>query len=126
MKYLCLIAAERLMEQMTEAEAAKHLAEYHEVLASMQQSGHYLGCSRLQPPEAAITVRVRGGKVHTTDGPFVETKEQLGGFFLVEAKDMNEAIQLASRIPGARIGCVEVRPLAEDAPTREALGPQQT
>jgi hypothetical protein len=65
---------------------------------------------------------VRNGEVSTTDGPFAETKEQLGGYYLIEAKDMNEAIQVASRIPGARIGCVEVRPIAEDARTLRALG----
>jgi hypothetical protein len=65
---------------------------------------------------------VRKGKVSTTDGPFAETKEQLGGYYLIEAKDLNEAIQVASRIPGARIGCVEVRPIAEDSRTLRALG----
>lgn len=122
MQYLCLICAEPVMEQMSEATAEKHFAEYSEFTDAIRESGHYLGCNRLQPPEAAITVRVRKGKVTTTDGPFVETKEQLGGYYLIEAKDMNEAIQVASRIPGARIGCVEVRPLAEDERTLRALG----
>ena len=74
------------------------------------------------PPDAATTVRVRSGKILTTDGPYAETKEQLGGYYVVEATDLNEAIQLASRIPGARIGCVEVRPIAEDSQTLRALG----
>jgi len=74
------------------------------------------------PPHTATTVRVRKGKVSTTDGPYAETKEQLGGYYIIEARDLNEAIQVASRIPGARIGCVEVRPIAEDARTLRALG----
>src|SRR5687768_3394117 len=114
MKYLCLIAAEKVMEQMTEADAAAHYEEYREYLEDIRESGHYLDCNRRLPPNEAITVRFRNGKVLTTDGPFVETKEQLGGYFIIEAKDMNEAIQVAARIPGARFGCVEVRPIAED------------
>ena len=74
------------------------------------------------PPSAATTVRVRKGKVAITDGPYAETKEQLGGYYLIEARDLNEAIQVASRIPGARIGYVEIRPVAEDARTLRALG----
>ena len=122
MKYLCLIAAEKVMEQMPQADAALHYEEYREFTEDIRQSGHYIGCNRLLPPSAALTVRLRGGKVLTTDGPFVETKEQLGGYFVIEAKDMNDAIQVASRIPGARLGCVEVRPIAEDAQTVRALG----
>jgi hypothetical protein len=122
MKYLCLIAAEKVMEQMTEADAALHYEEYREFMDDIRASGHYVGCNRLLPPDAAITVRLRGGKILTTDGPFVETKEQLGGYFVIEAKDMNDAIQVASRIPGARFGCVEVRPIAQDEQTVRALG----
>jgi hypothetical protein len=126
MKYLCLICAETLMEQMPEAEAEKHFEEYAEFTARIRKSGHFIGANRLEPPEAATTVRVREGKVSTTDGPFAETKEQLGGYYLIEAKDLNEAIQVASRIPGARIGCVELRPIAEDARTLQALGLNRT
>ena len=122
MKYLCLICAETVMEQMTEIDAEKHYEEYSEFTKAIRESGHFLGCNRLQPPDSAITVRVRKGKVTTTDGPFAETKEQLGGYYVIEAKDLNEAIQVASRIPGARIGCVEVRPIAEDERTLRALG----
>jgi hypothetical protein len=122
MKYLCLICAETLMEQMPEADAEKHFEEYVEFTEDIRKSGHFIGANRLEPPQAAITVRVRKGKVAITDGPFVETKEQLGGYVLIEAQDLNEAIQVASRIPGARIGCVEVRPIAEDARTLRALG----
>ena len=87
------------------------------LVEEIRTSGHYLGCNRLLPPDAAATVRVRNGKISTTDGPWVETKEQLGGYFLIEARDFNEAVRVAARIPGARIGCVEVRPVAEDART---------
>ena len=122
MKYLCLICAETLMEQMTETEAEKHFEEYFEFTEAIKKSGHFIGANRLVPPHGATTVRVRRGKVSTTDGPFAETKEQLGGYYLIEAKDLNEAIRVASRIPGARLGCVEVRPVAEDSRTLRALG----
>ncbi len=122
MKYLCLICAETVMERMTDTAAQKHFEEYTEFTEAIRASGHYLGCNRLKPPEAAITIRMRNGKITVTDGPFVETKEQLGGYYLIEARDLNEAIQVASRIPGARIGCVEVRPVAEDERTLKALG----
>jgi hypothetical protein len=121
-KYLCLICAAKVMEQMPEADAEKHFEEYRAFLGDIRRSGHYLGCNRLLPPSSATTVRVRQGKVSTTDGPWVETKEQLGGYFLIEARNRDEAIQVAARIPGAWIGCVEVRPIAEDARTLEVLG----
>jgi hypothetical protein len=122
MKYLCLICAETLMEQMSEAEAEKLFEEYSQFTEDIRRSGHFIGCNRLKPPQAATTVRVRKGKVSTTDGPFAETKEQFGGYYLIEARDLNEAIHVASRIPGARSGCVEVRPIAEDLQTLRALG----
>lgn len=122
MKYLCLIAAEKVMEQMTDAEAKAHYEEYREFIAAIQASGHYIGCNRLLPPATATTVRVRQGRVTATDGPFAETKEQLGGYFVIEARDLNEAIQIAGRIPGARIGCVEIRPIADDPHTLRSLG----
>ena len=78
--------------------------------------------NRLLPPSAATTIRVRNGRTLITDGPWVETKEQLGGYYVLEAKDLDEAVQLASKIPGAWIGCVELRPIAEDPQTMEALG----
>lgn len=110
------------MEQMNEGVAEQHFQEYTEFTDTIGASGHYLGCNRLLPPNTAITLRVRNGHVMTTDGPYVETKEQLGGYYLIKARDLNEAIQVASRIPGAKIGCVEVRPVAEDKRTLEALG----
>src|SRR5215510_7262984 len=122
MKFLCLICAEKVMEQMTEAVAEQHFQDYTEFTEAIRKSGHYLGCNRLLPPGTATTVRVRKGKVTTTDGPWTETKEQLGGYYLIEARDLKEAIQLAARIPGAAIGCVEVRPVAEDERTLRAIG----
>jgi hypothetical protein len=79
----------------------------------IRQSGHYIISNALQRARTARTVRVRGGKATTTDGPFAETKEQLGGFFLIEAKDIDEACEVASRFPPARIGTIEVRPVQE-------------
>lgn len=114
MKYLCLVCAETLLEGMPKPEAESHYAEYERFIEEVRRSGHLLGRNRLRPPETALTVRVRGGKTSVTDGPFAETKEQLGGYFLIEATDLNEAIQVAARIPGAKMGCVEVRPVAED------------
>lgn len=121
MKYLCLICAEKVMEQMDAAAAEKHYQDYARFIEATRASGHYLGCNRLLPPASATTIRVRNGKVTATDGPWVETKEQLGGYFLIEARDLNEAIQVAARIPGASIGCVEVRPVAEDERTARML-----
>lgn len=122
MQYVCLIAAEKMMEHMPAEESEKHYAEYQEFTDQLRQNGQLVGCNRLLPPENATTVRVRNGQVHVTDGPYVETKEQLGGYYVIEAKDINEAIQIAARIPGARKGCVEVRPIAYDAQTVQCLG----
>ena len=107
MKYLCLIYEdERIWEKMPKAEADKTFGEYFAFNAATQKSGHLLGGHPLQPTQTATTVRVRNGKTSTTDGPFAETKEQLGGYYLIEAKDLNDALQVAARIPGARLGCV--------------------
>ena len=122
MKYLCLICAEKVMEQMPEAEADQHYEEYREFTADIRNGGYFLDCNRLLPADAATTIRVRNGKLSATDGPFAETKEQLGGYYLIEARDLNEAIAVAAKIPGARKGCVEIRPVAEDARTLEVLG----
>ena len=122
MKFLCLICAEKLMEQMPEADAERHFEDYREFTESIRKSGHFIGVNRLLPINAATTVRVRHGKVSITDGPYAETKEQLGGYYVIEARDLQEATAVAARIPGARIGCVEVRPIAEDTQTLRALG----
>lgn len=114
MKYLCLIYKdEEEWEKLPPAESERIMGEFSTFTDSVKKSGHYVGGNALAPTHAATTVRVRQGKLATTDGPFAETKEQLGGYFLLEARDLNEAIQLAARIPGARIGSVEVRPLVE-------------
>ena len=122
MKFLCLICSEPPVEPISEAEMQRRFAAYAEFNAGLRKSGHYVGCNRLEPVDTAVTVRVRNGKVMTTDGPFAETKEQLGGYFLIEARDRDEAVRIASGIPACRNGCVEVRPVAEDPLTMQALG----
>ena len=89
------------------------MGEYFAFSSDIRESGHYLGGNALQPVSTATTIRVRNGKLATTDGPFAETKEQLGGYYLIEARDLNDAIQVASKIPSARIGSIEVRPIME-------------
>lgn len=122
MKFMCLICAEKVMEWMPPEEAAAHYDDYKQFTDDIRASGHLVAVNRLLPPDAAVTVRVRTGKVSTTDGPFAETKEHFGGYYLIEARDLNEAIRLAARIPGAKNGCVEVRPIADDEATRRAIG----
>ena len=117
MRYLCLIYdEEKRLSARSPKEAESFTKEYVTFTEGIQKSGHYLGGEALQPVHTASTVRVRGGRVSTTDGPFAETKEQLGGFYLIEARDLNDAIQVASRIPSARVGSVEVRPIREFKP----------
>jgi hypothetical protein len=114
MKYLCLIySEENVVRNLPKPELEAMMGQYLAFTESIQKSGQYLGSNRLEPTKAAATVRVRNGKASTIDGPFAETKEQLGGYYLVEARDFNEAIQLASKIPGAQVGSIEVRPIAE-------------
>ena len=112
MRYLCLIYEnEKNWSTMPKAQTDAVMAEYGAFTQGIKESGHYIGGNALQPTPAATTLRVRNGKVSTTDGPFAETKEQLGGFFLIEAKDLNDAIQVAARIPSAKWGSIEVRPI---------------
>lgn len=114
MQYLCLIYQdEKEWQKLTPAESAGITGEFFAYTEAIKKSGHYVGGNALQPTHTASTVRVRQGKSATTDGPFAETKEQLGGYYLLKARDLNEAIQLAARIPGARLGSVEVRPVME-------------
>ncbi len=114
MKYLCLIYAdETVWERRPSDEQEKIRGEYIAFADGIKRSGQFLGSNRLAPTQAATTVRLRDGRVSTTDGPFAETKEHLGGYFLIEARDLNEAIQIAARIPAARHGSVEVRPVVE-------------
>ena len=112
MKYLCLVyGKEKAIQSMDD----RHCLAYDE---SIRASGHCLSSEALQPVATATTVRVRNGKVSVTDGPFAETKECLAGFYLIEARDLNEAIQVAAKIPPASVGCIEVRPIR---PIRDGL-----
>ena len=127
MKYLCLIYEnEKNWETMPQSDAEAIMNEYFAFTEDIRKSGKYVAGEALQPTPTATTVRVRNGKISTTDGPFVETKEQLGGFYLIDAKDLNDAIQVAARIPSARLGSIEVRPVVdfstEAAKREEAAG----
>jgi hypothetical protein len=114
MKYLCLVYFdEQAMAAMPKAEWDALNQECIACGDGLRDSGHYLGGEALQPTASATTLRVRNGKVSTTDGPFAETKEQLAGFYLLDARDLNEAIQLAGKIPPARYGSIEIRPIRE-------------
>ena len=112
MQYLLLIYDdEKIWASMSEAESGKLYGEYMQFTAGVKESGKYVAGDALQPVSTATTVRVRDGKVVTTDGPFAETREQLGGYYLVEAKDLDDAIAIAAKIPSAKIGSIEVRPI---------------
>ena len=114
MKYLCLIYnQEKNLAGFSKEQWESLKDEYGAFTESIRSSGHHLGGEGLDPTATARTVRVRNGKVSTTDGPFAETHEQLGGYYLIEARDLNDAIQVASRIPSARMGSIEVRPIME-------------
>jgi hypothetical protein len=111
-QYMCLIYADETTRQnMTEDERNAVYGEYMALTESIKASGNYVAGDALQPTGTATTVRVRNGETLVTDGPFAETKEQLGGYYLIEAKDVDEALAIAARIPSARHGSVEVRPL---------------
>jgi len=114
MRYALLICTdEKVMEAVSPDEAQASLNEYLAFGEEMGKRGVLQGGERLRPTTDATTVRVRDGEVLTADGPFAETKEQMGGFYLVDCKDLDEAIGVASKIPGARIGTIEVRPIWE-------------
>jgi hypothetical protein len=112
MKYLCLVY---LDEKRLPELADEDCVEFD---AGIRKSGHCLASEALESVHTATTVRVRNGKMSMTDGPFAETKEQLAGFYMIEARDLNEAIQIASKIPPARVGSIEVRPVR---PIRETV-----
>lgn len=110
MKYLCLVYAdEKKLEDIDDGECMRS-AE------GLRTSGHMVAAEALQPVHTATTVRIRNGKMSVTDGPFAETKEQLAGFYLVEAADLNQALQIAAKIPPARVGSIEVRPVRQLVP----------
>ena len=118
MKYVCLVyLVEKEMEAMSESEADACTDESLAYDDALRRTGQLIMAHALAPVEMATTVRVRKGKLSATDGPFAETTEQLGGFLLIEARDLNEAIQAASRIPLARRGSIEVRPIQELKPS---------
>jgi len=114
MRYALLICHEdKLQADMSEAEAGAQMAGYMAFGEEMGARGVLQGGERLKPAATATTVRVRDGEVLTSDGPFAETKEQMAGFYLVDCKDLDEAIEVASKIPGAQHGSIEVRPVWE-------------
>ena len=110
MQYMLLIYHNE-KEPFSPADESKLLQEYMAFTQDIVKAGKFKAGDRLQPTMSATTIQVRNGKTITTDGPFAETKEQLGGYYLVEAKDLDEALAIAARIPGARHGSIEVRPL---------------
>ena len=114
MKYLCLVYLdEKVLEGLTDRERAALVDDSLDYDDVLRKSGHLVLASALQPVRTAATVRPRDGKVLVTDGPFAETREQLGGFLLIEARDRDEAIQVISKVPVARLGGIEVRPVQE-------------
>ena len=114
MKYLFMIIVdEERLQAMSESEAQTLDDESLDYDDALRTGGHFLAAQALESINTATTVRIRNGKVLMTDGPFVETKEQVGGFILIEAKDLDEAIELASHIPVIRFGAVEIRPIKE-------------
>jgi hypothetical protein len=112
MKYLCLVYLdEKRLDELPDEDCVAYDT-------ALRKSGHCIASEALESVQTATTVRVRNGKLTVTDGPFAETKEQLAGFYLVDAKDLNEAIHVASKIPPARVGSIEVRPIR---PIRETV-----
>jgi hypothetical protein len=114
MKYLCLVYHEETkIDALPQSEYNAIVSEVLDYRDELRKSGHYIASNALGYVETATTLRVRNGKVSITDGPFAETREQLGGFYLIEARDLNDAIRVASKMPPARLGCIEVRPIKE-------------
>ncbi|WP_447980109.1 YciI family protein [Candidatus Nitrospira bockiana] len=114
MKYMLLVHHdEEAFGKLNEATRQAMLAESIQLTHQLHGNGQYVSASPLHPADTAAIVRVRDGRQIVTDGPFAETKEQLAGYFLIDAKDFNEAVLIATRVPGARIGTVEVRPVRE-------------
>lgn len=114
MKYLCLIHhAQSTLDAMSPAELSTLQDAIRAFLDDLQKKGQLVDVNRLKPPRTATTVRVRDGKLSTTDGPFAETKEQLLGYLLIEASDLNEAIRIIGQFPSTRIGSIEIRPVED-------------
>ena len=114
MRYLCLIHLdENVMEALPEDQMNTLNAAHLEYNNALRKSGHFIEAEALEPVASTASIRVRHGKAGITDGPFAETKEQLAGFYLIEARDLNEAIQVAAKLPAAPLGTVEVRPIRQ-------------
>ena len=114
MKYACLVYVDAsIMEGLSEKDSRKLVDDSIDFDWKVRNSGHLILAQPLQPPETAVTIRLRDGRMSSTDGPFAETKEHLGGFFLIEARDLNEAISLAMKSPMVGMGSIEVRPFLE-------------
>ena len=114
MRYLCLVYHEEAnVNALSQCEYNAHLQGVLDYREELKRSGHYVDSSPLQSVDTATTLRLRNGRVAITDGPFAETKEQLGGFYLIEARDLNDAIRIASKMPPLQLGCIEVRPVQE-------------
>ena len=113
MRYLALIYTPERTAPPSDDEATRMMADYGAFTDMIRQRGAFLGGEALQPSSTATTLRLRDGQLSTIDGPFAESKEQLGGYYLLECKDLDEAIDLAGKIPGARFGAIEVRPIME-------------
>lgn len=122
MKYLCLIYnEERKLQAMSNVEREALVGEALAYDEELKQRGHFVTAHALQHIETATTVRIRNGRLSTTEGPVADVKEQLAGFILIDARDLNEAIQVASKMPGARVGSIEVRPIKELGQKDQAL-----
>jgi hypothetical protein len=118
MKYMLLIHQdEKAWEKLSESERKQIYGDYRQFTEQIMASGQYVAGDELHPTSSATSVRIRDGKQLVTDGPFAETREQLGGFYLVKANDLDEAIALAARIPSAKTGTIEVRPVSEMTPS---------
>lgn len=114
MRYLCLIYYnEKDLNKLSQSERQALSAESYAYCDHLRQKGQFIAAEPLEPVHTATTVRIKGGKAITTDGPFAETKEQLGGFFMIDVADLDEAISVAAKIPPGRLGSVEVRPIKE-------------
>jgi hypothetical protein len=114
MKYLCMVYVdEKTLDALPKRDYDALTDESLAYDEELRKSGHFIAAQALQPVQTATSIRIRNGELSATDGPFVETKEQLGGFVLIDARDLNEAIQLAAKIPPARLGGIEVRPIKE-------------
>jgi len=112
-KYLCLVYEEAKVDALPERESESIAAESLEYIGELEQRGHSIAAARLQPAETAATIRIRDGSIYISNGAATGDKERLGGFYLIDARDLNDAIRIAAKMPAARLGWIEVRPLEE-------------